>query len=192
MLEGMNGVTSKTPELIPLGAGTIHKNLKHTGGKWEFAGTVVGATSGGNKFSIKPEIYYPPIDGAPVKLKETAVKTGEEANMEINMIELTKDMILATTLGKEGDSDADGFDMIESKSDIEESDFWENVAFVGKTLKGKNIIIIMDNPLCSSGLEHTGKDKEGAVGKYTFECHASIEDVALDKLPWRIYYPSEA
>ena len=133
----MNGVTAKTPEQIALGAGTIHKNLKYTTGTgWNTATTVVGATSGGNKFSIVPEIYYPTIDGAPVKLKETATKIGEAAKMEINMIELTKDMVKAATLGKEGNSDVDGFTMIESKSDIEDSDFWENVAFVGKTLKG--------------------------------------------------------
>lgn len=30
--------------------------------------------------------------------------------------------------------------------------------------------------------------KEGAVGKYTFECHADLTS-DLDKLPWHIYYP---
>ena len=61
-------------------------------------------------------------------------------------------------------------------------------AFVGKTLEGKNIIAIMDNALCTSGFEQEGKNKEGAVGKYTFECHADLTS-DLDKLPWHIYYP---
>lgn len=190
MKEGKNGVTSKTPEQILFGAGTIHKNLKYTEGTgWNFDESIVGATSGGSKLSIVPEIYYPDVDGVTVKLKELATKVGETATMEINFIELTKEIIKASTLGADGASLDDTFDLIESKSDIVEGDFWENIAFVGKTLKGKNVIAILDNPLCTNGFEQEGKNKEGAVGKYTFECHAGIEDVELDKLPWHIYYP---
>lgn len=190
MKEGKNGVTSKTPEQILFGAGTIHKNLKYTEGSgWNFDESIVGATSGGSKLSIVPEIYYPDVDGVPVKAKELATKVGEAATMEINFIELTKEIIKASTLGADGTSLDDTFDLIESKSDIVEGDFWENIAFVGKTLKGKNVIAILDNPLCTKGFEQEGKNKEGAVGKYTFECHASIEDEELDKLPWHIYYP---
>ena len=190
MLEGMNGVSTKTPEQIALGAGTIHKNLKYTEGSgWNTATTCVGATSGGNKWSVVPKLYYPPIDGVSVKLKETATQIGEEAKMEINMIEVTKDLILASTLGKTATSEDSSLEAIESAGEVLTDHFWENIAFVGKTLKGKKIIIIMENPLCSSGLENEGKNEESGVNKYTFECHASIEDVNLNKLPWKIYYP---
>ena len=50
------------------------------------------------------------------------------------------------------------------------------------------MIAIMDNALCTSGFEQEGKNKEGAVGKYTFKCHADLGS-DLDTLPWRIYYP---
>lgn len=190
MLEGMNGVSTKTPEQIPLGAGTIHKNLKYTEGSgWNTAGTCVGATSGGNKWSVVPKLYYPPIDGVSVKLKEVATQIGEEAKMEINMIEVTEDLILASTLGQTATSEDTTMSAIESAGVVNDDHFWENIAFVGKTLKGKNIIIIMENPLCSSGMENEGKNEESGVNKYTFECHASIEDVNLNKLPWKIYYP---
>ena len=176
MLEGMNGVSTTTPEHIPLGAGTIHKNLKYvkdTG--WNFVASCVGATSGGNTWSVVPKIYYPPVDGAQdVKIKELAKKLGEDAKMEINMIELSKDLILASTFGKSGTSEDTAYDMIESSEDISDEHFWENIAFVGKTLEGKNIIIIMDNPLCSSGMENAGKNSESGVVKYTFECHAIV------------------
>ena len=189
----MNGVSTKTPEQIPLGAGTIHKNLKYTEGSgWNTASTCVGATSGGNKWSVVPKLYYPPIDGVSVKLKETATQIGEEAKMEINMIEVTKELILASTLGKTATSEDADFDAIESAGVVQPDHFWENIAFVGVTLKGKKIIIIMENPLCSSGMENEGKNEESGVNKYTFECHASIEDVNLNKLPWKIYYPKSA
>ena len=193
MKEGKNGVTSKTPENILFGAGTIHRNLKYTeDGGWNFSESIIGATSGGSKLSIVPEIYYPEVDGVTVKLRELATKVGETATMEINFIELTKEIILASTLGAMGASDDAAFDLIESKSDIVEDDFLDNIAFVGKTLKGKNIIAILENAMCTNGFEQEGKNKEGAIGKYTFECHASIEDIELDKLPWRIYYPKTA
>jgi len=190
MLEGMNGVSAKTPEQIPLGAGTIHKNLKYEKDKgWNLAESCIGATSGGNKWSVVPKLYYPPIDGVGTKLKETATQIGEDAKMEINMIEITKDLIQTSTLGKAGTSEDTTYDLIESAGEVLPEHFWENIAFVGKTLKGKNIIIIMGNPLCSSGMENEGKNEESGVNKYTFECHASINDVNLNKLPWKIYYP---
>lgn len=198
MLEGMNGISATTPENIPLGAGTIHKNLKFTagsegkGGTWNFAASCVGATSGGNKWSVVPKLYYPPADGANVKVKELAVQIGEDAKMEINMIEISKDLILAATLGKAGTSEDTAYEMIESAGEVLEEHFWENIAFVGKTLKGKDIIIIMGNPLCSTGMENEGKNAESGVNKYTFECHASINDVNLNKLPWKVYYPKAA
>lgn len=187
--EGKTGVSANTPKNIMFGAGTIHKGLKYTSNAWNFDDTIVGATSGGSKLSIVPEITNVEVDGALVKTKGLTVKTGETATMEINFIELTKDIIKAATIGADGTSDdTANYDVIESKANIATGDYWENIAFVGKTLDGKNIIAIMDNALCTSGFEQEGKNKEGAVGKYTFECHAELTS-DLDTLPWHIYYP---
>lgn len=187
--EGKTGVSANTPKNIMFGAGTIHKGLKYAGSSWNFDDTIIGATSGGSKLSIVPEITNIEVDGALVKTKGLTVKTGETATMEINFIELTKDIIKAATIGADGTSDdATNYDVIESKANISTGDYWENIAFVGKTLDGKNIIAIMDNALCTSGFEQEGKNKEGAVGKYTFECHAELTS-DLDTLPWHIYYP---
>lgn len=187
--EGKTGVTADTPKNIMFGAGTIHKGLKYTSNAWNFEATIVGATSGGSKLSIKPEITNIEVDGALVKAKGLTVKTGETATMEINFIELTKDIIKAATIGTDGTSDdAANYEVIKPKAAIASGDYWENIAFVGKTLEGKNIIAIMDNALCTSGFEQEGKNKGGAVGKYTFECYAELTG-DLDTLPWRIYYP---
>lgn len=189
MITGKHGVTKNTPKNILFGAGTIHKGLKYATDAWNFAESLVGATSGGSKLSIIPEITNIEVDGVLVKAKGLAAKTGEKASMEVNFIELTEDIIKAATFGETGTSaDATNYNVIESKSDIVEGDYWENIAFVGKTLEGKNIIAILDNALVTSGFEQEGKNKEGAIGKYTFECYADL-DGDLDKLPWHIYYP---
>ena len=186
--EGKHGVTQNTPKNVLFGAGTIHKGLKYSGNAWNFVESIIGATSGGSKLSIVPEIYEIPVDGALVSAKGLTVKNGEVATMEINLIELTKDIIKAAAIASEGTSEDTNFDVLVSKANIEEGDYFENIAFVGKTLEGKNVIAIMDNALCTSGFEQEGKNKEGAIGKYTFKCHADL-DSDLDTLPWRIYYP---
>lgn len=186
---GKTGVNKNTPKNILFGAGTIHKGLKYTTGAWNMDESIVGATSGGSKLTITPEVTQIEVDGALVKTKGLNVKTGETASMEINFIELTEDLIKAGTLGKTGTSeDITDYNVIVPKADIEAGDYWENIAFVGKTVEGKNIIAVMENALCTSGFEQEGKNKEGSIGKYTFESHAELTS-DLDTLPWKIYYP---
>lgn len=185
---GKTGVTENTPKKILFGAGTIHKNLKYTGSSWNFEESIIGATNGGSKINIVPEFYDVPVDGAMVKVKGLKKKIGETAEMEINFAEITKDLIKAAVVGATGTSADTTFDVIESKADIAEGDYLENIAFVGKTLSGDDIIVILDNALCTSGLATEGKNKEAATGTYKFECHADL-DSDLDTLPYHIYYP---
>lgn len=188
-LAGRNGISENTPKNILFGAGTIHKCLKYTTNAWNFAETIVGATNGGSKLSIVPEMYDLPLDGANVVVKGLKVKNGETATMEVNFAELTADIMKAATIGKDGTSADTTYNLIESKADIAVGDYWENVAFVGRTLDGKNIIAILENALITSGLKTEGKNKEGATGTYTFACHADNDADTFDVLPWKIYYP---
>lgn len=188
MKTGINGVSANTPKNILFGAGTIHKGLKYEGDKWNFDASIIGATSGGSKLSIVPEITKVEADGVYVSAKGLNKKTGETATMEVNLLELSKDVIAAATLGKAGTSTDTKYDLIESKADIVEGDYWENIAYVGATLDGEPIIAILDNALCTSGLEPESKNKEGTVGKFTFECYAELSG-DLETLPWHIYYP---
>lgn len=185
---GKTGASTSTPKNILFGAGTIHKGLKYTGSSWNFDESIVGATQGGSKVSIKPEFKKIEVDGAMVAVKGLQVKVGETATMEVNFIELTKEIMKMTVAGKEGTSEDTKYDLIESKSKIEDGDYLENIAFVGETLDGRNIIVIMDNVLCTSGFEADGKNKEEGVFTLTFECHADLTS-DLDTLPYHIYYP---
>lgn len=186
-----SGITEKTPGNILLGAGTIHKGFKFDAEtkKWNFAESLIGATSGGNKLEITPEVQTIEVDGAWVKVQGLDKKVGETAKLEINLIELTPEIIKASVIGKDGTSNLEGYSLIESKSDIEEGDYFENIAFVGKKLDGKPIIVILDNALCTSGLSIEGKNKDSAVPKYTFECYQEITG-DLTVLPYHIYYPT--
>ena len=189
--EGRTGVTSDTPKHVFFGAGTIHKGLKYEASAgWNFATSCVGATNGGSTLTITPEFYDVPVDGANVAIKQLKKKVGETATLEVNFAELTKEIIAASTIGEmTGSTDIADMEWIQPKEDIESSDYWENIAFVGKTLEGKNIIAILENALCTSGLPLAGTNREGATITATFTCHADIENGDLATLPWRIYYP---
>lgn len=194
MKVGKTGVTRGTPKNILFGAGTYHKNLTYTpgtggaAGTWNFAESLFGATQGGGKLTIQPEFVDIEADGALVLVKGLKVKVGESATMETNVLEVTKDVLKAALIAQEGTSDDANFDLLESKAELEDGDYLDNVAFVGQTLDKRNIIVIMENVLCTSGLTTEGKNKEAGVLGYTFTCHADLES-DLDTLPYHIYYP---
>lgn len=192
-----SGITSNTPKTIMLGAGTIHKGLEFTagsgstGGSWNFEESLLCATSGGSKVTIVPEFYDVPVDGALVKVKGLTVKTGETATMEINPIEITPEILKMSLIGDEATSTmAGGYKEITSRARIAEGDYLENMAYVGKTIEGKPVIILFENALCTSGLELEGKNKEASIPAFTFECFADLSAEA-DTLPWHIFYPAE-
>lgn len=187
---GKHGISAGTPGSILLGAGTYHKNLKYEGSAW--SGACIGATSGGGKISITGELMDIELDGALVKVKGLTVKQGGTASMEINFVELSTDMLKTTTLMEEGESEVNGFTMLKDKAHITEGDYLENFGFVGQTADGsKQIVVIFDYAICTSGLELEAKNKENSVIKATLEACADI-DGDLDTLPVRIYYPDVA
>lgn len=189
MRAGNNGVTEKTVKNIQFGAGTIHKGLKYSSNSWNFEESLIGATKGGSTVKIEPEFYSVQPDGSTVAIKNFKRKIGEKATMDVNLIEINPDMIKASVVGADGVSNIEGYSLIESKDAIEEGDYFENIAFVGETLDGKNIIVILDNALCTSGLSIEGKSGEESVGKFTFECHGDAS-ASLTTLPYHIYYPT--
>ena len=156
-----SGVTENTPKNILLGAGTIHKGLEFKGDAWNFAESLIAATSGGTKVTIKPEIIEIPIDGVLVKTEGLIVKQGETASLETNIAELTPDLIKTFIVAEDGtDASVTGYKQIVSKAHIEAGDYIENFAYVGKTVAGEPVIIIFDKALCTSGLEAEGKNKK--------------------------------
>lgn len=161
---------------------------KYTG--WNLLNTVIGATSGGTKLSIVPEFSDIEADGATVKVKGLAVKTGETAKFETNIIEVTPELLKMMVVGtlNAGGEISSKYTEIISNQKISEGDYIENLGFVGKTLDGRDIVVIFEYALCTSGLEIEGKNKEATVIKATFECYADLTNNPVT-LPYHIYYP---
>ena len=152
---------------------------------------VLGATNGGNKLSIVPEITPIEVDGAVVEIKGLNQKTGEKGTLETNLAQHTIESIKRAIVGKEVDSLIKGYTQIQTKSLIELSDYLDNIAYVGTMTDGTEIIAIMENVICSSGLEVEGKNKETSVVTTTFKSTADFKSGVYDTLPIYIFYPDK-
>lgn len=173
-----------------LGAGTIYKNLAWDETKNAWSGTVFGATSGGNKFTLTPNITVVDVDGATVDTKGLTQKQGETAQLDINLVEISPESLKLAMIGEEVTSEATGFTKLATKSVIADEDYIDNIAFVGFRADDTPIIIIMENALCTSGLELSGANKEATVIPVTFKPYADNEGDIFDRLPVYIYYPT--
>lgn len=152
---------------------------------------VLGATNGGNKLSIVPEITQIEVDGATVDIKGLSQKTGESATLNVNLAQHTVESIKRAIVGKETNSLIKGYTQIQTKSLIELSDYLDNIAYVGTMTDDTEIIAIMENAICTSGLEWEGKNKETSVVSTTFKATADFKSGVYDTLPVYIFYPDK-
>ena len=183
-----HAITAETPKNLMFGAGVFYKNLTYTAEAW--SGTVVGATSGGGKFNISQEYLDAELDGATVKVKGAKNKVGETATMDMNLTEFTEGVVVdALHLVEDTSESVTGYKKYQTKALLEDDDYLENIAFVGTLNDGRQIIVIMENALCTSAFEVETKNKTQAVYACTFECHGTFEQDDLMHLPVFIYFP---
>lgn len=183
-----SGITQQTPKSLLLNAAVLYKSLKYDPEAKKWSGTLLGATSGGTKVNITSDYQEIEIDGAIVKVKGLTQKQGESGSIEANLVEVTADNLKMAIVGEESASEMEDYSLIKTKALLEDKDYIENIGAVGFLSNGRPVIVIMENMLCTSGLEMETKNKDNVVMKVKFECHAGFED-AHDTLPIRIYYP---
>lgn len=152
---------------------------------------VLGATSGGNKLSIVSEITPIEVDGAVVEIKGLNQKTGESGTLEVNLAQHTVESLKRAIVGEEVESLIEGYKQIQTKSLIELSDYLDNIAYVGSMTDGTEIVAIMENAICSSGLEMDTKNKETSTVKTVFKATADFKSGVYDTLPIYIFYPDK-
>lgn len=192
-----HGITTETIKKMILGAGVIYKNLKYnsqgSGGSPGWEGTVLGATSGGIKFSWEATWLDIEIDGATVLVKGVSKqKVGETASIEGQMTELTEDILVTAMHLVRDESENTGYTKYVSKENVDEGDYLENIAYVGTLSNGDNVIIILPNAICTEAFELETKNSEQTTFAVKFDCTADLENDSLNKLDIAIYYPNQA
>lgn len=188
------GYTKNTPKSYLMNAGAVYKNLEWNKLTQQWEGELLGATSDGNKLTIEQNYRTIEVDGVFTDAVGQKVLESQRASLEINVKELTWDNIRLAINGKaeqgDGTTAPADYKVISAKGKLEKTDYIKNLGLVA-TLSGtdKPVIVILDNALCTSGLETEFKDNEEAVVTMTFGAHANEDQIDDLTLPCRIYYP---
>ena len=186
-----SGFTEKTPEKLLLDAGAFVKNYV-TGESFEeikTAGRIIGATQGGGEFSAKPNTRQVQVDGVMGRAKGLDLIDGWETYIKATIMEITPET-LALSLGAADvvNSEDGEYQRIIGRDDVKDTDYIENIAWIGN-LSGsqKPVIIIVKNPLSLDGITLTPQDKNEAKLAITAYGHYAPDD--LETPPFEILYP---
>ncbi|AZV58830.1 SwmB domain-containing protein [Clostridium sp. AWRP] len=177
------GFNEKTMEHLVLDAGAIYKNFGLP------SQTVVGATSGGNEFDAKAKTRQIKVDGVKAaNAKGMEVIDSITTTLKCNFIEITKEILAAALIANIDSASDSNYDIITGKTIIADSDYIQNLAWVG-TLSGssKPVIIVIYNALCLDGLQIKPQDSKDNTLDVTFTAHA--DPSKPQELPYKIYYP---
>lgn len=190
MAYAKSGITSNTAKNIIFGAGVYAQGLP-----WDKVPTpeevkagLIGATNGGGKVSIKPNTIPLEIDGMLVAVRNMEQKSGEVAEMETNMAEVSVDYLAKAVIGKASTTEDGKFDVIDSKAKIEDEDYYTGFGYVGQMLDGRALMVIFKNARTTEGLEFEAKNNEQVTIPAKVACYSdAAEGDDLEKLPYRIY-----
>lgn len=181
-----NGITKETADHFLVDAGAVYLNLDEPDER------LLGATSGGNTFTLEQEFRQPEIDGSPGPLKGTRRIISVNAILEINLIELTKENLMMALAGADStaspDDSAATHDVIRRTRNITAADYIKNVALIG-TVSGSDepAIFMIYNGLHDDNLELGSQDQNEGILTLTIKGH--FEPEAMDQEPWEIRWP---
>lgn len=177
------GYNEKTMDHLLLDAGAVYKNFGLPNQ------AIVGATSGGNEFDAKAKIRQIAVDGVKsANAKGLEVVDSITTTLKCSFLEVTKEILAAALIATIDTTTDPDYDIITGKTVISDSDYIENLAWVG-TLSGSNkpVIILIENALCLDGLQLKTQDSKDNVLDVTFTAHADPSNPQA--LPYKIYYP---
>jgi hypothetical protein len=182
----MSGVTNTTVKNLILDAGVVYINYED-----ETNERILGATTGGNKFSVEREFRDIEVDGVKGKTKGLRRIITENSSLEVNLKEMSAKNIqvalAGSTLGTYP-ATTPTHDTIISNGKIVDADYISNVALVA-TVSGSTepCVIILYNALSDGNLEMNLQDKNEAVITLTLSAHYDPADLS-DPL-YEIRYP---
>lgn len=176
------GFTPATPDHLMIDAGAVYKNYGLPNE------ALIGATSGGNEFDVKPKTRDVKCDGIKGTAKGLTRLTNIEVTLKANFLEVTSDILIMALMADVDTTSNSDYDIITGKTEIALSDYIDNIALVGR-LSGSHlpVIIILKNALSSDGIKFSNKDSSDNVLPVTFT--ASIDPENPTVSPYEIRYP---
>ena len=189
------GFTADTPKHFIVDAGALYKNLEFDATENKYKGEPIGATSGGSTVNVEQEYRTIEIDGVFTDAVGTKMLQSSTASMEVNIKAITAETIKMGINGTistgDGKTAPEGAQVVTGKGTLENSDYIQNVALVGKYSGSDDpIIVILDNVLSDGGLEFSVEDNNEAIVTMTLKAHADAGQVADRALPMRVIFPA--
>lgn len=182
-----DGYRPESAEKFLLNAGAFYKNSTMDDATGEFTGTRLGATQGGGSLNIEPEMRNIEVDGVPTNSKGLSIIDDFAISLTANLMEVTTDNIQSALVSSDVDKVTnDVYDIITLRRTLLDTDYIENIAWVGRKSDNTPMIIIIDNALNTEGLSVDMAPKSEGVIPVTFTGHADLTEEE-DLLPLRIY-----
>lgn len=178
-------ITSETLERIFIDSGMVVKDY----GLATY--TEIGATRGGNTFTVEREYRDMEVDGFRGKVKGYKRIISVSASITANFIELSTGILSralpgATTTTTSGPAT---HDEIKANLKIAVAEYMTNLAIVGDVMgKAQSVVCMIENALADGGFELGFTDKEESVLAVTFSAHWDATKLNGAE-PWRIFTP---
>lgn len=191
MTKTYSGFTATTAEKLLLDAGAYFKNFivgTDTFDSAVTAGKLLGATQSGGNFSAIPTIRKIEIDGVKGSARGLEVIDEWVITIVANIKEISEEAILNALATGTSIAGTTGYKKITARNYILDTDYLDNVVWVGR-LSGSLIpvIIVVKNALSIGGLTLNTADKAEATLTTTFTGHYAADK--LDEPPFEIHYP---
>lgn len=180
------GITSTTYNNYIIDAGAVYTGFTD----FTSPGTLLGATRGGNSFSIEQDIREMEADGAHAPVKGSRRIVRSKAVLTVNFLEHTLTNLKRLIVGSSSATFNTDWDAITRSLAMGASDYLADVTLVAEvsgTTTGA-CAFKLDNSIVDSNFELSLTDKEEGVIAATFTAHQDPSD--LDTEPWTIYWPN--
>jgi len=165
-----------------LGAGAVYFNYDEEGE------TAVGATKGGSVFNVERQYYESEQDGAYGPIKGDKTKIRVVPMLTVNAMEIMPDNVKKFYAGMDVDDSNTEYVEMRERLEIKDEDYLKNVAFVGETKDGKDVVIIIENPLGDGETDISIEAKENVVPEIQFTGHYTREEPR--KIPYKMRFPN--
>lgn len=191
---GSHGVTSNTTNRLLFGAGVWIRNYdvtKTPAQNLAIAESIIGASAGGNKFTIEQEFAHPEVDGILGKLKGAERLVTDTAKVEGTFVEIDLDLILDLLPGATSAALGNGVMKLTRTADVASADYLTSIGLVcDHAASNGSVGFVILNPLQLEPVVFEPTDK--SFGTLAMSMEAHYDPAAMTTCPWNLLWPGDA
>ena len=179
-----HGISTNSYKRFLIDSGAVYINYATSG-----TANCMGATDGGNTFTIDTEYKDMTADGARGSVVGSRRITNVTVTLVANMKEIDNTKVIGYGLTGSDTTDSGDYYTTTRSLEISTGDHLTDIALVGEVSgsEATPAVFICKNPISTGGFEISMTDKEESVIPITFTGHFAV--AAMDTEPWEIRWP---